>query len=165
MACCISPSFYWRLGAFTGVSGRLLAGGFAPRLRASSHDGARRALSGVAGAAKRSHYRPMSLAPFSSAPRASKEPPTFREARDLLLELGTTITARGPRSSGRGPSGSTGRSNGSTPSSRPESMGARPRSRSSAIASRRGPSRTLRMSRRGSPTACARSAPSAAIGS
>ena len=32
----------------------------------------------------------MSLAPFSSAPSAgaAKEPPTFREARDLLLELG-----------------------------------------------------------------------------
>ncbi|HEY1780036.1 MAG TPA: AMP-binding protein [Roseiarcus sp.] len=32
----------------------------------------------------------MSLAPFSSAPGAgaAKEPPTFREARDLLLELG-----------------------------------------------------------------------------
>ena len=29
----------------------------------------------------------MSLAPFSSAPGAAKEPPTFREARDLLLEL------------------------------------------------------------------------------
>ena len=63
----------------------------------------------------------MSLAPFSSAPGvgAAKEPPTFREARDLLLSISTTITAPGPRSSGRGRCGSTGRSTGSTRNLRP----------------------------------------------
>jgi len=40
----------------------------------------------VARFVKRSHTPRMSLAPFSTPP-ASTEPPTFREARDLLLEL------------------------------------------------------------------------------
>jgi acetyl-CoA synthetase len=45
-----------------------------------------RAAIAVARFVKRSHYPPMSLAPFSSS-RGSSETPTFREARDLLLEL------------------------------------------------------------------------------
>jgi acetyl-CoA synthetase len=40
----------------------------------------------VARCVERSHNPRMSLAPFSS-PRPSPEPPTFREARDLLLQL------------------------------------------------------------------------------
>jgi acetyl-CoA synthetase len=52
-----------------------------PRADSSGRD-----FSDVAGSVKRSHYSRMSLAPFSTS-RASAETPTFREARDLLLEL------------------------------------------------------------------------------
>ena len=108
----------------------------------------------------------MSLTPSSPAPGlgAANEPPTFREARDLLSSLSTTITARGPRSLAEARAVQLG--------ARMVRRGARGRRAWPKIALKvigeRVETRTfaeLTTSRRVSPTACARSAPGAAIAS
>ena len=99
--------------------------------------------SSIAGSVKRSHNPPC-LSPPSRPPGAAKEPPTFREARDLLLELERRLSRRARRLL--------------LAAARAVQLGARlvrrracggrawaeePRSKSSASGSRRGPSPSL----------------------